>query len=58
MHVIIMRFITSEAESFQMLIISQKEQLDEAHSILKKKEERVIELESTQESMSFNAYNL
>ena len=51
-------FITSEAESFQMLIVSQKEQLDEAHSILKKKEERVIELESTQESMSFNAYNL
>ena len=45
-------FITSEAESFQMLIVSQKEQLDEAHSILKKKEERVIELESTQESTS------
>ena len=41
-----------------MLIVRQKEQLDEVHRILKKKEERVIELESTQESMSFNAYNL
>ena len=35
-----------------MLIVRQKEQLDEVHRILKKKEERVIELESTQESMS------
>lgn len=53
-----LQILQEEADSFQMLIVSQKEQLDEIRSILKKKEERVIELESTQEHMSCNVYNL